>query len=316
MVHRPAVPSPAIPIERRPRFGPRRLTRASLAAPPARFATRGDHVRQRGEHEARFRESSPLHQKRVKPRLEEVVDVDVAEGRTHQRENALGTKRDAPRKATMRCGWQMRRLGELDCAHTWLFRRRVAEPPVPDGRPEDSQHAEQIERRTPAISNLDRDHQQRRYRAANLARHQQHAGHARALRGRKPAGDDDCGVWKRTGLAGAEAQSGNQELGVVRHHAGERREDRPPQHHARQHASRANPIPQGACRNLEEAIGECEHRRHPPPAQRIDVQRFLDAGSRHGNAHAVDVGDREQQDEEHRDAMAVSHRSPLRRPRG
>jgi hypothetical protein len=25
-----------------------------------------------------------------------------------------------------------------------------------------------------------------------------------ALGGRKPAGDDDCGVWKRTGLAGAE----------------------------------------------------------------------------------------------------------------
>ena len=128
--------------------------------------------------------------------------------------------------------------------------------------------AEHEEGRAPAVADLDRHDQQRRDRAANLARHQQHAGHARALRRREPARDDDGGVRKRAGFAGAEAEPGEQQQVVVRHRAGQRRERGPPQHHARQHAARADAIAQRAGGDLEQAVGQREHRRHPAPADR------------------------------------------------
>ena len=126
-------------------------------------------------------------------------------------------------------------------------------------------------------------------------------------RRREPARDDDRGVRERARFAGAEAEPGDEQQVVVRHRAGQRRERRPPQHHARQHAARTDAIAERAGGNLEQAVGQREHRRHPSPADGIDAEVLLHARPRHGNADAVDVGDGEQQDEKPRDAGAVFH---------
>ena len=131
--------------------------------------------------------------------------------------------------------------------------------------------------------------------------------HARALRWRKPARDDDGCVRKCAGLAGAEAESGDAGAGSSSTPPGQRSERRPPQHDPRQHAARADAIAQRAGGNLEQAIGQREHRRHPSPSDRIDAEILLHTRTRDGDTDPVDVSDGEEQDEEPRYAVAISH---------
>jgi hypothetical protein len=75
----------------------------------------------------------------------------------------------------------------------------------------------------------------------------------------------------------------------------------------RQHAPRAESISHHAGGNLEQGVGQGEHRGHPAPPDRIDAQILLHAGAGHGDADAIDVGDGEEQDEERENAGAMSH---------
>ena len=230
---------------RRPHFAPRRRTSASLTAPPARFAHTATAYGNAESTQAPLAEATALDQKRVKPRLEERVDVDVAEGRGPSCASTVSErKRDhATGKPCPGAGGR--------CAV--LARARPALTPgfsAGESRNQAYQTAAQItpsrrreKRRTPSIADLDRHDQQRRDGAANLAGHQQDAGHARALGRGEPARHDNRRVRKRASFPGAEAESRQQEQGVVRHRAGQRRERRPPQHHARQDAARADAIP-------------------------------------------------------------------------
>ena len=127
-------------------------------------------------------------------------------------------------KAVPGAGATVPDLVELRPAHARLLGRGVAKPGVPDRRPDHAHDAEHEKGRPPSVADLNRDDQQRRDGSANLARHQQHAGHARALRRREPPRDDDGGVRKRACFAGAEAEPGDQQQVVVRHRAGQRRE--------------------------------------------------------------------------------------------
>ena len=86
-------------MTRRPRFAPSRRTSASLAAPPARLAHAATTYGQRRQHQAGLAESPAADQERVKPRLEEVVDVDVAEREPEHRPHCLRPAGRAPREA-------------------------------------------------------------------------------------------------------------------------------------------------------------------------------------------------------------------------
>ena len=187
---------------------------------------------------------------------------------------------------------------------TLLF-GRIAEPRVPDRRPDETRDAEHVERHPPAVAHLDRHHQQRRDGAAHLAGHQVHAGHRRALARREPSRHHDRRIGKRPGFARPEQEPGKQQAVVARHRPCQGGERRPPQHDAREDAPRADAIAHHAGRNLEEAVGEGEHAGHPSPSDRVDPQFFLHPRSRHRDADAIEIGDREQQHEQADDAAAL-----------
>ena len=145
----------------------------------------------------------------------------------------------------------------------------------------------------PSVADLNRHNQQGRDSPANLTCHQQDSGHTGALRRWEPTRDNDRRVRKCPRFSGTEAKSRYQQKIVVPHHPGQRRESGPPEHHTGQHTPRANPVPQRTSGNLKQAVGQREHRRHPTPANGIDVQIVLYTGPRHRNTHAVEVHNRE-----------------------
>ena len=59
--------------------------------------------------------------------------------------------------------------------------------------------------------------------------------------------------------------------------------------------------------NLEQAVGQREHRRRPSPSRWVDAQLLLHAGAGDRDADAIDVGDGEEEDEESENAVAESH---------
>ena len=164
---------------------------------------RRDRVRQRRQQQAPLGEPASLHQKRVKPRLEEAVDVDVAEGRPDHRQDGLGTECDPPGETMPGAG----ATGLIASSSSWLtpgFSAGVSRNQAYHTAAQITPDAPNtIEGCAPAVANLNRHDQERRDGAANLARHQQHPGHARALGRRKPARDDDGCVRKRARFAGA-----------------------------------------------------------------------------------------------------------------
>jgi len=96
----------------------------------------------------------------------------------------------------------------------------------------------------------------------------------------------------------AEEEPRGEQHHKVRHRSGQCSERRPPQHDTRQHSPRTDAVSQGARGDLEDPIRQTEHRRHPSPANGIDVQLLLHAWPRHGNADAVEIGDGEQENQE------------------
>ena len=149
-VNRPALPSPPMPSDRRPHFGPRRRTRASLVAPPARFAHAATAYGNADNSRLASLNPRPLDQKRVKPRLEEAC--------THRRskkpfpsspERSRNGMRAARGNRARRRRDRLYRV-ELRLAHPRLLGRSVAKPGVPHGRP-DQPHALRTRRRMRAI---------------------------------------------------------------------------------------------------------------------------------------------------------------------
>src|SRR5438094_7395672 len=103
-------------------------------------------------------------------------------------------------------------------AHSSFLRRRITEPGVPNGSPDESEHAECIEGCTPPVADLNRHNQQGRDSTADLTCHQQDSGHARALCGREPTRDNDRRVGKCPCFSATEAKSRYQQKIVVPHH--------------------------------------------------------------------------------------------------
>jgi len=103
------------------------------------------------------------------------------------------------------------------------------------------------------------------------------------------------------------AEADKQEHGVARDHPRQRREGGPPQHDSGQHPPRADPVGQGAGRNLEQAVGKEERAGHPSPLFGGDVQAFLDAGPGDRKRDAIDVGDDREQRQHPDDAVLILH---------
>jgi hypothetical protein len=62
---------------------------------------------------------------------------------------------------------------------------------------------------------------------------------------------------------------------------------------------------------IMESIIETKAVTIPAPDDRVNMKVLLHAGPRHGDAHAVEVGDREKEDQHPENAMAVFHRPVL-----
>ena len=201
--------------------------------------------------------------------------------------------------------------GERACRGCWrnqsafLF-RRIAEPRIPDRRPDEARGAEHEERHPPSVAYLDRQHQQRRDGAADLAGHQIHSGDRGALPRRKPTRHHDCRIRKCAGFAGPEEEPGDEQRVEAGHRARQRGERRPPHHDAREHAPRTEAIAHHACRDFEETVGEGEHPGHPSPPDGVDPQVFLHARSGHRDADPIEIGDGKQQDEQSDDTATVA----------
>ena len=79
----------------------------------------------------------------------------------------------------------------------------------------------------------------------------------------KPTGDHNRRIGEYAGLAGPEAESGEQQQGQAGNHPGHGGEGGPPQHYAGQHTPRADPVTQRTGGNFKEAVGEGEHAGDP-----------------------------------------------------
>ena len=149
--------------------------------------------------------------------------------------------------------------------------------------------------------------EERRARGANLGSHPDDAPGPGAISGRDPARHHRRSAGIGAGLSHPEAETHDEEHGVARDQARQRREGGPPQHDSGQHAPRPDAVGEGAGRNLERAVGKKEEARDPSPLLRADLQAFLDAGSGDRDAHPIDVGDHREERQHADHAVLMLH---------
>src|ERR1039458_8213816 len=168
---------------------------------------------------------------------------------------------------------------------------RIPKPCVPDQAPNDSQEAEQEERRSPSIAQLNRHDEEWRQGGTGLTGQPYDAPGSCAPGSWDPATDDRCCIGIRACFSDSKTEPHEQQNVEVRHSPGETGKGRPPGNHAGEDAARANAISQSARGYFECAVGKEENAGYPAPGCGADVQGVLHARSGDGDADAVQIGD-------------------------
>jgi hypothetical protein len=80
------------------------------------------------------------------------------------------------------------------------------------------------------------------------------------------------------------------------------------QHDAGEHPARADSVPEDAAGNLKRGVRECEDPADPAPGDWANVERVLNARTGDGDAHAIEIGNDDEQGHQPQHAIAVFHR--------
>ncbi len=186
--------------------------------------------------------------------------------------------------------------------------RIVAEPHEERDRPDDADDAEELEGAAPRhqVEHIRDD--ERRERAAPARREPQDALGAIALTLGQPDREDARQVGKASSFAGAEEGLRGDERRRVPRRPDSRREERPPQDDAHQHAPGPDAIAEPASRNLEQGVREHEGGDRPAHLHFRQLEIFLDGRRRLRNADAVEILDHGQRHREGHDPVAGARR--------
>jgi hypothetical protein len=181
----------------------------------------------------------------------------------------------------------------------------ISIPAPPAGCPDDAEDSKDIKRNPPTELHLDGHNQQRRNRAADLAREKDHSEGPSAFHLRKPS--EDAGRCRRVsaGLPRAEQESDQNQGPNPRDKSREGGESRPPQDDPGEHRARAESICQVTARNLEQRVGNRERARSEAPILSVKVQFILDPRPCHRYADTVQISEHRQSRQQHEHMMPV-----------
>ena len=180
-----------------------------------------------------------------------------------------------------------------------IVARMIAIPGIEKDGPHHSDAAEKLEG-VPPGHHLDDEVHQRRSERASPARAQPHdALRAHPLVMRKPDGEGLGQIGETAGFARAEQGTRHRQRDEVPGPSGGRREERPPQYDAQQHAARAHPVAQKTARYLEQSVRPRKSGESVAHLHLRQMQVRADEGRRERDANPVDIGDHGQRHREH-----------------
>src|SRR5262249_29611665 len=124
---------------------------------------------------------------------------------------------------------------------------------------------------------------------------------------RKPGSDAGCRIWKGTGLASAKPESCEEKRWVTGNHPCKRCKRRPPENNPGQDDPRAEAVSHPSTRDFKGSVRNGEDADDPAPLLRADTKVFLNTRASNGDADAVEISDRRQNEQKGANPVAVPH---------